>query len=94
MTVDMLGEMGDASIIDTTGPKHMSYAILRSLAQDLGTSMDDRNISDVESPRLIGDVLILPNVAFAASQADFRKDRGPVRVTHHYMGSWKRPEDE
>ena len=94
LTVDTLGELGDGNIIDTTGPKHMSYAILRSLAQDLGTVVDDRNISDVESPRLIGDVLILPNVAFAAAQASYREDRGPIRLTHHYMGSWKRPEED
>ncbi|TAQ88940.1 hypothetical protein B7494_g2719 [Chlorociboria aeruginascens] len=73
-----------SDVIDVTGPKRMSRGILRSLSTMLEETIDDRNISNVKEPRLVGDVLILPNAAFAAAQGGYPTDRGPTFVTHHY----------
>jgi hypothetical protein len=50
-------------------------------------------ISNTKEPRLVGDVLVMPNNAFAALQAEYPTDRGPVLATHHYAGSWKPASD-
>jgi len=76
-------------VVNIAGPKRMTLAILESLSGDLERLVDDRMISSTTEPRLVGDVLIMPNVAFAATQAGFPKDRGPILVTHHYAGTWK-----
>lgn len=76
-------------VVNIAGPKRMTIAILESLSEDLQRLVDDRMISGTKEPRLVGDVLVMPNNAFAASQAGFPKDRGPVLTTHHYAGSWK-----
>lgn len=76
-------------VVNIAGPKRMTIAILESLSKDLEKLVDDRMISGAKEPRLVGDVLVMPNNAFAAMQAGFPSDRGPVLVTHHYAGSWK-----
>ena len=45
-------------------------------------------------PKLIGDVLIMPGVSFAASQNGYATDQGDALVTHHYEGSWKQADAE
>lgn len=80
-------------VVNVAGPKTMTIGILESLSEDLNKLVDDRMISSAKEPRLIGDVLIMPNNAFAAMQAGFPTDRGPVLVTHHYAGSWKEAAD-
>lgn len=76
-------------VVNIAGPKKMTIAVLESLSEDLNRVVDDRVISGTKEPRLVGDVLVMPNNAFAAMQAGYPKDRGPVLVTHHYAGSWK-----
>ena len=80
-------------VVNVAGPKRMTIAVLESLSDDLKQLVDDRMISGAKEPRLIGDVLIMPNNAFAAMQAGYPTDRGPVLVTHHYVGSWKEAAD-
>lgn len=82
-------EMLPIDVVDVTGPKIMTIAILESLGQLTHTTVDDRNFSGIKHPKLIGDVLIMPGVAFAATQNHNPTDQGPVLVTHHYEGSWK-----
>jgi hypothetical protein len=81
-------------VVNIAGPKRMTLAVLESLSGDLDRLVDDRMISNTKEPRLVGDVLIMPNNAFAASQAGHPTDRGPVLVTHHYAGSWKASADD
>jgi mannosyltransferase OCH1-like enzyme len=76
-------------VVNIAGPKRMTIGILESLSRAMNRLVDDRMISDTKEPRLVGDVLIMPNNAFAALQAGYPTDRGPVLVTHHYAGSWK-----
>ncbi|EMC92325.1 glycosyltransferase family 32 protein [Baudoinia panamericana UAMH 10762] len=80
-------------VVNIAGPKTMTIGILESLSEDLKRLVDDRMISSTKEPRLVGDVLIMPNNAFAAMQAGFPTDRGPVLVTHHYAGTWKESAD-
>jgi mannosyltransferase OCH1-like enzyme len=63
-----------------SGPHSDSYSTLTLLK---------RNISGLLSPKLIGDVLILPGNSFGALQSGFPKNQGPALVTHHYAGTWK-----
>ncbi|KAF5870949.1 putative initiation-specific alpha mannosyltransferase protein [Botrytis fragariae] len=76
-------------VVDLTGPKRMTWSIVKSLNRILERELDDRDITGLRSAKLVHDVLILPGNAFAASQSNFPKDQGPVLVTHHYAGTWK-----
>ena len=76
-------------VVDMSGPKRMTRGIVKSLGYLLGQAIDDRHIAGLGSPKLIGDVLILPANSFAASQAGYPKNQGPPLVTHHYAGTWK-----
>ena len=84
LTTEMVGD-----VVDITGPKRMTRSIVRSLGMMLERTVDDRDISDLKEPRLVGDVLVLPGNAFAASQSGYPEDQGPKLVTHHYAGTWK-----
>ncbi|KUJ07856.1 uncharacterized protein LY89DRAFT_600960 [Mollisia scopiformis] len=84
LTTKMVGE-----VVDATGPKRMTRSIMKSMELVLRETLDDRNISGLHEPKLIGDVLILPGNAFAASQSGYPDDQGPKLVTHHYAGTWK-----
>ncbi|KAK6205711.1 hypothetical protein LQW54_008291 [Pestalotiopsis sp. IQ-011] len=78
-------------VVDVSGPQRMTRSILQSLSNMLGQSVDWNDISHVSEPRLIGDVLILPDYAFADAMNQIYGDRKPGRklVAHHYAGSWK-----
>ena len=80
-------------VVNVSGPKKMTIAILESLSESLHQVVDDRMVSNTKEPRLVGDVLVMPNNAFAANQAGYPTDRGPALVTHHYAGSWKPASD-
>ena len=81
-------------VVDVTGPKIMTVSILKSLGQLLDRTVDDRDFSGIKQPKLVGDVLIMPGNAFAATQNDYPTDQGDVLVTHHYEGSWKKEDEE
>jgi mannosyltransferase OCH1-like enzyme len=76
-------------VVDLTGPKRMTWSVVKSLGNILGGTIDDRNISRLLKPKLLGDVLIMPGNSFAASQNGYPEDQGPPLVTHHYAGTWK-----
>lgn len=80
-------------VVNVSGPKMMTIGIVESLSETLNQVVDDRMISNAKEPRLVGDVLVMPNNAFAALQAGYPTDQGPVLVTHHYAGSWKPASD-
>jgi mannan polymerase II complex HOC1 subunit len=89
ITLEMLSD-----VVNVTGPKIMTIAILESLGQLLGRAVDDRNFSGIRHPTLVGDVLIMPGVSFAAAQNGYPKNQGDALVTHHYEGSWKQADRE
>lgn len=84
LTLEMLPD-----VVDLTGPKRMTRSIVKSMEMTLDDTVDDRNISGLLTPKLVGDVLILPGNSFAASQNGYPEDQGPPFVAHHYAGSWK-----
>ncbi|GAM36992.1 hypothetical protein TCE0_022f06523 [Talaromyces pinophilus] len=85
ITMDMLPQ----DVVNITGPKIMTLSILDGLSKLLGRTVDDRDFHGIKRPKLIGDVLIMPGVSFAAMQNGFPDDQGDQLVTHHYEGSWK-----
>ncbi|KAJ5216030.1 uncharacterized protein N7498_002437 [Penicillium cinerascens] len=89
ITLEMLSD-----VVNVTGPKIMTVAILESLEQLFGRPVDDRDFSGIKHLKLVGDVLIMPGVSFAATQNGSPRDRGDVPVTHHYEGSWKQADVE
>ncbi|KAJ5303093.1 hypothetical protein N7476_009892 [Penicillium atrosanguineum] len=89
ITLEMLSD-----VVNVTGPKIMTISILEGLKQLLGREVDDRDFAGIKHPKLVGDVLIMPGVSFAAAQNGFPKDQGDALVTHHYEGSWKQADAE
>lgn len=78
-------------IVDVSGPRRLTRGILKSLSKMLNETVGNDEISHVSEPRLIGDVLVLPDYSFANSmnQQYGNKKPGQILVTHHYAGSWK-----
>ncbi|KAJ5171559.1 uncharacterized protein N7500_004342 [Penicillium coprophilum] len=89
ITLEMLSD-----VVNVTGPKIMTIAIMDSLEQLLGRPVDDRDYALTKRPKLVGDVLIMPGVSFAALQNGNPTDQGDALVTHHYEGSWKKEDAE
>ena len=85
LTLEMIGD-----VVDFTGPRRLTRSVFKSLTWILNDTVDHRNASDLMEPKLIGDVLILPGYAFAASSNHYAADQaGTPLVTHHYAGTWK-----
>ncbi|KAI9046515.1 hypothetical protein LZ554_009262 [Drepanopeziza brunnea f. sp. 'monogermtubi'] len=84
LQMDMISD-----VVDVTGPKRMTRSVVKSMELQMGVPIDDRNVSGLRAPRLLGDVVILPDIAFAGSQSGFPEGHGPALVQHHYSGSWK-----
>lgn len=90
LTLDML----PLDVVQLTGPKIMTLSIMDSLGQLLGRTVDDRDFHAIRRPQLLGDVLIMPGVSFAARQNRYPTDQGHPLATHHYEGSWKKEDAE
>lgn len=78
-------------IVDVSGPRRLTRGIQKSLSKTLGQEIGNEDIARVSEPRLIGDILVLPDYAFADSMNQQYGDKkvGQILVTHHYAGSWK-----
>ncbi|TLD18404.1 hypothetical protein PspLS_10097 [Pyricularia sp. CBS 133598] len=78
-------------IVDVSGPRRLTRGILKSLSSMLNERVGDDEIANVKEPRLLGDVLVLPDYAFADTMNQQHGDKKPGRklVVHHYSGSWK-----
>ncbi|KAF7718508.1 Alpha-1,6-mannosyltransferase [Penicillium ucsense] len=83
-----------SDVVNVTGPKIMTVALMDSLTQLLGREVDDRDFAHIKHPKLVGDLLIMPGVSFAALQNGNPKDQGDALVSHHYEGSWKQADAE
>ncbi|KAI1322846.1 initiation-specific alpha-1,6-mannosyltransferase [Xylariaceae sp. FL0255] len=84
-----LGMLDD--IVDVSGPRRLTRSILASVSTMLNQTVGNDEISHTPEPRLIGDVLVMPDYAFAntMNMKYGDKESGRVLVTHHYAGSWK-----
>ncbi|OQE06066.1 hypothetical protein PENVUL_c020G06837 [Penicillium vulpinum] len=83
-----------SDVVNVTGPKIMAIALMDSLEQLLDRPVDDRDYALTKRPKLVGEVLVMPGVSFAALQNGNPTDQGDVLVTHHYEGSWKKEDAE
>jgi alpha 1,6-mannosyltransferase len=78
-------------VVDMTGPRRLTHNVFCSLESTFNMTIDRGSTSKLTQPNLVGDVLILPGYAFAASsnKYDRPEDVGHPLVTHHYAGKWK-----
>lgn len=84
LTLEMVGD-----VVDATGPRRFTESMIKSMEGAFNATAED--IQDLLEPKLVGDVLVLPGYAFAASANiyDEAMDVPPPLVKHHYAGSWK-----
>ena len=79
-------------VMDTTGPGVFAASVYNGLSIASGTNVTSANLTGLTSPKLIGDILILPVTAFAAgtghSNAGSTSDESAL-VHHLFRGSWK-----
>lgn len=69
-------------------------AVLESLTAQIGRSITYDDISDLDEPKLLGDVLILPISAFASGQDHSGSKpwgNDEQLMSHHFLGfqGWK-----
>ncbi|KAK7713770.1 hypothetical protein SLS63_011932 [Diaporthe eres] len=86
LRLDMIGD-----IVDVSGPRRLTRGIQKSLSNTLGQEVGNDDVAHISQPKLIGDVLVMPDYAFADSMNQQYGDKkvGKVLATHHYAGSWK-----
>lgn len=86
LRVDMIDD-----IVDVSGPRRLTRGIQKSLSKTLNKEIGNEDVARLSQPKLIGDVLVLPDYAFADSMNQEYGDKkiGQILVTHHYAGSWK-----
>ncbi|KAL3476315.1 hypothetical protein BJX99DRAFT_144550 [Aspergillus californicus] len=76
-------------VVKVTGPQAITMALLSSVSKETGEDITKQQIGHLKEPTLLGDILVLPQAAFAALQGGNPQDQGPYLVSHHYSGSWK-----
>ncbi|OJJ04422.1 hypothetical protein ASPVEDRAFT_85820 [Aspergillus versicolor CBS 583.65] len=76
-------------VVAVTGPQAITMALLRSVSEETGQEVTKDQIRHLKEPKLLGDILVLPQAAFAALQGGKPTDQGPYLVSHWYSGSWK-----
>ncbi|CAE7002672.1 hypothetical protein PTNB73_10301 [Pyrenophora teres f. teres] len=88
IALDMIGD-----VVDFSGPRRLTYGILKSLKRQLNREIDGKEIRKIYQPKLVGDVLIMPGYSFAATQNTYQPGdelkMPPKLVQHHYAGTWK-----
>ncbi|ORY59153.1 uncharacterized protein BCR38DRAFT_445730 [Pseudomassariella vexata] len=84
-----LSMVGD--VVHLTGPIRFTMSVLKSLESTINGTVDIVHFSNLREPKLVGDVLVMPGYAFAASSNKYESNEvlGPPLVTHHYAGTWK-----
>ncbi|KAL2131004.1 hypothetical protein VTI74DRAFT_5686 [Chaetomium olivicolor] len=84
LALEMAGD-----VVDATGPRRFTRGVLKSMEGMFNATQKD--FQALLEPKLVGDVLVLPGYAFAASANTYEKDFEvpPPLVKHHYAGTWK-----
>lgn len=83
VTLKMSGD-----VVDATGPRRFTRGVFSSLEERFNATQ--KEVENLMEPRLLGDVLVLPGFAFAASSNRYGdKELPPPLVVHKYAGSWK-----
>lgn len=85
----------DDEVIQVSGPVIWTEAVMEAMSEETGTEMSYLNITGMNTPRLFGDVLVLPIDGFGAGQPHSNSTRdehqgpGDFFVRHQWKGSWK-----
>lgn len=72
-------------VMDTTGPGVFAGSVYQGLSQISGSNVTSANLTGLNEPMLIGDVLIMPLISFGA----FDLDNPSALVQHTFAGTWK-----
>ncbi|EME38344.1 glycosyltransferase family 32 protein [Dothistroma septosporum NZE10] len=81
-------------VLDSTGPHVFTKSVLEALSSQMGRPVDYRDLSNIDEPRLLGDVLIMPISSFASGQehpASGAWGNDQQLISHHWKGfqGWK-----
>ena len=79
-------------VLDTTGPGLFTEAVFEGLSYSTGTNFTWHNVTGLLTPKLVGDILILPINAFGSGQAHSNSgspEEDTALVEHLFRGSWK-----
>ena len=99
--LDKLGRGADSivahsvnEVLTTTGPRVFTNAVLESLSFQAGRKVSYADISGLDAPKLIGDVLFMPISSFASGQdhsASKPWGNEDQLMSHHWRGfqGWK-----
>lgn len=82
----------DEDVLDITGPAGWTRVMYQFLSKAAGVPIDWRNITGLRSPRLYGDILVLPIDAFAtglAHSGSSLRDSDQTMVRHLFGHSWR-----
>lgn len=82
----------DDEVTQTTGPVIWTTTVLQSLSAAVGKPITWRNITGITTPRLYGDILVLPIDAFGTGQPHSRSTVGGAEdalVKHQFKGAWR-----
>ena len=82
----------DDEVVNVTGPVIWTRAVMQTLSEATGTTVDYQNLTGMTEPQLIGDVLILPIDGFGTGQPHSNSktdESGDAYVRHMWKGSWK-----
>lgn len=88
-------EPSDDEVVQVSGPVIWTEAVMEAMSEETGTEMSYLNITGMNTPRLFGDVLVLPIDGFGAGQPHSNSTRdehqgpGDFFVRHQWKGSWK-----
>lgn len=81
-----LNMVGD--VVDATGPRRFMRGVMKSVGEAFNMTVDD--IREIVEPKLVGDVLVHPGYAFAASMNRYEgMEVPPPLLIHHYAGTWE-----
>jgi alpha 1,6-mannosyltransferase len=82
----------DDEVTQTTGPVIWTTSVFEGLSAAAGEPITWQNITRIDSPRLYGDILVLPIDAFGTGQPHSRSTLDGAEdalVKHQFKGSWR-----
>ncbi len=87
-------EVGYRDVVTTTGPIAFTTAFFEYANKTSKSEWTYKDLTMLEEPKLVGDILVLPIRAFSQVDADREGDGAHSRnfssmVYHHSQGSWK-----
>ncbi|KUJ11299.1 uncharacterized protein LY89DRAFT_594840 [Mollisia scopiformis] len=85
-------EFSDEEVLDITGPAGWTEVVYEYLSKAAGEEIGWRNLTGMRSPRLFGDILVLPIDAFASGvphSGASGPGMGEAFVKHQFQGSWR-----